>query len=291
MERSDMEAALQVLDFTWPRGTVHLADDMVRIAQACEAAEFVGLSVMDHFWQLPHIGPPEHDVPDAYTLLGFLAAHTKRVLLHTMVTNVVAHEPGPLAKKVSTLDVLSGGRAALGIGAGWGRDEAEGLGVPFPPTAERFDRLEETIQICLRMWSSSEEPYEGKVFQLARPLNAPQPLTKPRPKLIIGGSGEQRTLRLVARYADACNILNGPEMARKLDVLRGHCDSEGRDYGEVQKTAGMILTNHVNPDELLAELRTMHELGITLAYLMVPGLPLEGIEVIGEHVIPEISKW
>jgi F420-dependent oxidoreductase-like protein len=246
---------------------------------------------MDHFWQLAHIGPPEHDVPDAYTLLGFLAAHTDRLLLHTMVTNVVAHAPGPLAKKVSTLDILSGGRAALGIGAGWGREEAVGLGVPFPPTPERFERLEETIQICFRMWSSSEEPYHGKHFRLARPLNAPQPLTKPRPKLIIGGSGERRTLRLVARYADACNILNSPEMARKLEVLREHCDSEGRDYDEVQKTAGVILTNRVDPDALLAELRGLHELGITLAYVMVPGLPLAGIEVIGEQVIPEISTW
>jgi F420-dependent oxidoreductase-like protein len=264
---------------------------MVRIAQAAEGSGFTGLSVMDHFWQLPHIGPPEHDVPDAYTLLGFLAAHTERVLLHTMVTNVVAHEPGPLAKKVSTLDVLSGGRAALGIGAGWGREEALGLGVSFPPTAERFERLEETIQICFRMWDSGEEPYEGKHFQLARPLNAPQPLSRPRPKLIIGGSGEQRTLRLVARYADACNILDSPEMARKLDVLREHCDAEGRDYDTVEKTAGMILTNHVDADDLLADLGRLDQLGITTVYLMIPGLPLSGIEVIGERVIPEISTW
>jgi alkanesulfonate monooxygenase len=264
---------------------------MVQIAQAAEAAGFTGLSVMDHFWQLPHIGPPEHDVPEAYTLLGFLAAHTERVLLHTMVTNMSAHAPGPLAKKVSTLDVLSHGRAALGIGAGWGAEEAAGLGVPFQPTRERFERLEETIQICLRMWSSSEEPFEGMHFQLARPLNAPQPLTKPRPKLIIGGSGERRTLRLVARYGDACNILSSAEMARKLDVLREHCDHEGRDYDEIEKTAGMILSNTVDREALLDELRGLHELGITLAYLMVPGLPLDGIDVIGEHVIPEIATW
>ena len=154
-----------------------------------------------------------------------------------MVTGALYRQPGILAKIVTTLDVLSGGRAWLGIGAGWNEEESRGLGVPFPPVKERFERLEETLQICLQMWSGDETPYQGKHYQLERPLNSPQSLSRPHPGILIGGGGEKKTLRLVAKYADACNLFPTPELAHKLDVLRGHCEAVGRDYDEIEKTS------------------------------------------------------
>jgi alkanesulfonate monooxygenase len=190
---------------------------------------------------------------------------------------------------VSTLDVVSGGRAALGIGVGSTPDEAIGLGISFPPIAERYVRLEEAIQLCLNMWAPGAEPFAGKYCSAAHPLNSPQPLG--RPKLMIGGGGEQHTLRLVAKYADACNIRAHGDPARKLAVLRAHCEREHRDYDEIEKTAGMILPRGVEPAPLLADLRSLHELGFTVVYLMIPGLPLPEIDMIATHVIPEISGW
>jgi alkanesulfonate monooxygenase len=174
---------------------------------------------------------------EAYSALGFIAAHTEHALLHTLVTGVIYREPALLAKAVTTLNVLSGGRVGLGIGAAWNEDESRGLGFDFPPVAERFEKLEEAIRICLQMWSGSEEPFDGQHYQLGRTLNSPQSLTRPHPYLMIGGSGEKKTLRLVARYADACNIAAGPEAGRKLDVLRAHCDAVGRTYDQIEKTA------------------------------------------------------
>jgi alkanesulfonate monooxygenase len=286
-----MEVGLQILDFTWPGGGAKLAGHLKRLAKAAEDAGIARISIMDHFWQLPHIGPLDHEVPEAYTVLGFLATNTEKALLHSMVTSVVYREPGLLAKLVSTLDVLSGGRAALGIGAGWNGEEAAGVGIAFPPAAERFERLEETIQICLQMWGPSEAPYEGTHYKLARTLNTPQILSTPRPRVIIGGGGERKTLRLVAKYADECNLFAGPDTGRKLDVLREHCDREGRDYDEIGKTAGMILTATVEVDPLLTELERLRDLGMNAVYVMIPGLPLEGIDVLGSKVIPEVAGW
>jgi F420-dependent oxidoreductase-like protein len=228
---------------------------------------------------------------EAYTTLGFLAANTERVLLHTLVTGVVYREPGLLAKAVSTLDVLSGGRAVLGIGAAWNDQESAGLGLPFPSTAERFERLEEALQICLQMWSDSDAPYDGSYYHLGRTLNSPQTLTRPRPKIMIGGGGERKTLRLVAKYADACNISGGPDAVHKLDVLRAHCLREGRDYDHIEKTTAIMASLPTEPGPLLDELRALHEIGFTVAYVMCPGLPLDTLDLLGTHVIPEISTW
>ena len=189
------------------------------------------VSVMDHVWQIRGLGPPEHEMLEAYATLGYLAACTSRVELVSWVTAVVYREPGLLAKCVTTLDVLSGGRAWLGIGAAWNEDEARGLGLPFPPTAERFERLEEALQIFLQMCSDDDGPYRGKHYTLQRTLNSPQPLRRPHPPILIGGSGKRKTLRLVAKYAQACNLFAGPDVAGKLDVLREHCASLGRDCG------------------------------------------------------------
>jgi len=290
-----MELGLHVSNFTWPGGVPALAPTLVRIAHDAEDAGFTRLSVMDHFWQISVIGPPEHEMLEAYTTLGFLAANTTRITLNTLVTGVTYREPGLLAKAITTLDVLSGGRAMLGIGAAWNAEESAGLGFPFPPTAERFERLEEALQIILQMWSDDDGPYEGKHYQLARTLNSPQPLSEPRPRIMIGGSGERKTLRLVAQYADACNLFGGPELPRKLDVLREHCGNLARDYDTIEKTALTpfeLGKNGEGADKMLDRLRELHDLGITVATgsLRGPGGP-ELVAAYGEHIIPEIATW
>jgi F420-dependent oxidoreductase-like protein len=290
-----MHLGLHVSDFTWPGGAPGLGPTLARVARDAEEAGFARLSVMDHFWQIGYIGPPEHEMLEAYTALGFLAASTTSITLTAMVTGVVYREPGLLAKAVTTLDVLSGGRAMLGIGAAWNADEAAGLGLPFPPTAERFERLEETLQIVLQMWSDDDGPYQGQHYQLARTLNSPQPLRSPHPPIMIGGGGEKKTLRLVARYADACNLFGTDEVGHKLDVLRAHCADVGRDYDEIEKTATIpfeLGRGGEGADKLLAQLRELHDLGITLAVGSLRGP--EGPELVaayGEHIIPQIAGW
>ncbi|HEV7654499.1 MAG TPA: LLM class F420-dependent oxidoreductase [Mycobacteriales bacterium] len=287
-----MNLGVHVSDFTWPGGPQTMAKDLTRIAAAAEDAGFAKLSVMDHVWQIGHLGPPEHEMLEAYTTLGFIAANTERMLLHTLVTGVVYREPGLLAKAVSTLDVLSGGRAGLGIGAAWNEEESRGLGLPFPSTSERFERLEEALQICLQMWGPDEAPFEGTHYQLGRTLNSPQNLTTPRPRIMVGGGGEKKTLRLVAKYADACNLFGGPDVTHKLDVLRAHCEREGRDYDDIEKTTTVHVGPSAEPGKLLEELRSLHELGFTVAYMMVQGVAeLSPLEMLGTSVIPEIATW
>jgi len=290
-----MELGLHVSDFTWPGGAPALAPSLVRVAKDAEAAGFTRLSVMDHFWQIAHLGPPEHEMLEAYTTLGFLAAHTSTITLNTLVTGVTYREPGLLAKAMTTLDVLSGGRAMLGIGAAWNADESAGLGFAFPPTAERFERLEEALQIILQMWSDNDGPYDGKHYQLARTLNSPQALSSPRPRIMVGGSGEKKTLRLVAQYADSCNLFSSPDLPHKLDVLREHCANLSRDYDTIEKTAMTpfeLGKDGAGASEMLDRLRTLHDLGFTVATgsLRGPDGP-ELVAAYGEHVIPEISGW
>lgn len=230
---------------------------------------------------------------EAYTTLGYLAARTSTVELLAWVTAVVYREPGLLAKQISTLDVLSGGRAMLGIGAAWNEAESRGLGLPFPPIAERFERLEEALQICRQMWSDDDGPYRGKHYTLARTLNVPQPLRTP--PILIGGAGERKTLRLVARYAQACNLFDTPELPHKLDVLRGHCEREGRDYDDIEKT--VMTPFDIGPDgeqvdELLTRLRRLADLGVA----HVHGRPARvwdprQLAVYGERVIPVVAGW
>ena len=290
-----MELGLHVSDFTWPAGAPGIGDTLVQVARDAEEAGFDRLSVMDHFWQIAHIGPPEHEMLEAYTALGFLAAHTTTVKLYTLVTGVTYRQPGLLAKCVSTLDVISGGRAMLGIGAAWNADESAGLGFAFPPTAERFERLEEALQIILQMWTADDGPYQGKHYQRARTLNSPQVLSKPHPPVLIGGGGEKKTLRLVAQYADACNLFSSPDLEHKLDVLREHCVRVGRDYDTIEKTAMTpfeLGPNGEGRDEMLERLRLLHDLGFTVATgsLRGPGGP-ESVAAYGKYIIPEIKNW
>src|SRR5579864_8704959 len=201
-----MRLGLQVPSFTYPNGQAELGDTFALIAQRAERAGFYSLWVMDHFFQIGFSGPPELEMLEGYSALAFAAGRTNRIKLGTMVTGVTYRHPGILVKTATTLDVLSHGRSYLGIGAAWNEEEHRGLGVPFPPLAERFERLEETLQIALQMWSGDEKPYEGKHYQLARLLNSPQSVQRPHPPILIGGTGERKTLRLVAQYGDACNI-------------------------------------------------------------------------------------
>ena len=263
-----MKIGLQVPNFTWPGGPTNIATKLAEIATAADEAGFASLWVMDHFFQIGSrnpqsgLGPAEDEMLEGYSVLSYLAGITKNVKLGTMVTGVIYRHPGILAKTATTLDVLSKGRAYLGIGAAWNEREALGLGVPFPPVAERFERLEEALQIVLQMWSGKRAPYHGKYYQLAETLNSPQPLTKPHPPILIGGSGEKKTLRLVAQYADACNLFAAPDsevLRHKLDVLKAHCERLGRDYAAIEKTTlgtAWLASGHMSAKDVIAQCQT-----------------------------------
>ena len=286
-----MRLGLHIADFTWPDGAPRLGPVLADVATAADEAGFDRISVMDHLWQI--FGTPEHEMLEAYTALGFLAAHTRRAKLLTLVTGVVYRDPGLLAKAVTTLDVLSGGRAMLGIGAAWNEEESKGLGLLFPPTRERFERLEEALQICLQMFHGDETAFQGEHYQLGRLLNSPLPLSKPHPPILIGGGGEKKTLRLVARYADSCNLFDIPEIGHKLDVLRGHCETEGRDYDAIEKTVICNLdpgTKGERVGELIADLTRLAGLGFTVAHGMIAGVSDQSkIETLRTEVMPAIE--
>jgi len=289
-----MRIGLQIPDFDGAGGASRLGGQLAAVARTADEAGFDSIGVMDHFFQIGMIGPPDHDMLEAYTTLGYLAGCTARARLLTLVTGVVYRHPGILAKIVTTLDVLSGGRAWLGIGAAWNEEEARGLGVPFPPIAERFERLEEALQICMQMWRGDQTPYAGKHYQLERPLNMPPAVSAPHPPIMIGGSGERKTLRLVARYAQACNLFPGPDMARKLDVLRAHCDAEGRDYDEIEKTCIFrfdVGERGERVAELTDQLGKLAELGISMAIGGVANVwRIAPLEVMGSEVIPAVAN-
>jgi F420-dependent oxidoreductase-like protein len=292
-----MKLGLHISDFTWDGGAADLRFRLGEIARKAEDGGVDRISVMDHVWQIGLIGPPEHEMLEAYTTLGWLAARTERVRLLTMVTAVVYREPGLLAKAMTTLDVLSGGRAILGLGAAWNADESAGLGLPFPPVAERFERLEEAILICRQMWSGDEGPFDGKHYHLARTLNSPQALSRPHPPILIGGSGEKKTLRLVARYADACNIAayDLAVAARKLEVLREHCDREGRDYDAIEKTGQTrfdLGLKGENVSSTIEQLQAMAAAGFSVAHGSLVNVSQPGqLELLAERVIPAIAAF
>src|SRR5256886_9405046 len=226
-----MRLGLQVPNFPWSNGQENLGDTFGLIAQRAERAGFYSMWVMDHFFQIRNVGPAENEMLESYSALAFAAGRTNRIKLGTMVTGVTYRHPGILVKTVTTLDVLSHGRAYLGIGAAWNEEEHRGLGVPFPPLAERFERLEETLQIAHQMWSGNDKPYEGKYYHLARPLNSPQAVQKPHPPILIGGTGERKTLRLVAQYAAACNFMgyrDKKQRRTKMDIYAVHAQRRGR---------------------------------------------------------------
>jgi F420-dependent oxidoreductase-like protein len=289
-----MQIGLQVPDFTHAGGASTLGAELATVARTADDAGFAYIALMDHFFQIAAVGPPENDMLEAYTTLGYLAGCTSRAKLLTLVTGAIYRHPGVLAKIVTTLDVLSGGRAWLGIGAAWNEEESRGLGIPFPPVAERFERLEETLQICLQMWRDDQSPYRGAHYQLERPLNHPLPISAPHPPIMIGGSGERKTLRFVARYAQACNLFPGPDLAHKLDVLRAHCETEGRDYSEIHKTCYFLFDVGKNGEQAGAtvdQLGALAEMGFDAAIGAVANVwDITPLEIIGSQVIPEVAK-
>ena len=287
-----MKVGLQIPDFSTPRGPKALGRELATVARTADDAGFEYIAVMDHFFQIGAVGPAEKEMLEGYTTLGYLAACTSRAALVTLVTGAVYREPGILAKIVTTLDVLSNGRAWLGIGAAWNDEESRGLGIPFPPVAERFERLEETLQICLQMWRGDEKPYQGKHYSLERPLNSPQALSRPHPPIMIGGGGEKKTLRLVAKYADACNLFAGRDEARKLDVLRQHCEAVGRDYDTIYKTAYYWFDTSKGPQRIVDELGALAGLGFDAAIGAVADVwDVTPLEVIGSGVIPVVADF
>jgi F420-dependent oxidoreductase-like protein len=294
-----MRLALHINDYSGLGGPHQAARTLTRVARAAEDAGFARLSLTDHLWQISLLGEVTEPMLEAYTTLGFLAGQTNTIELQTLVTAASYRPPGLLAKIVTTLDVLSGGRAWLGIGTGWNEEEATGLGLPFGPGRELYGRLQETLEIVLQMWGDSAEPYVGQYYQLGCTLNIPVPVSRPRPRILVGGGGERRTLRLAARYADAFNVFGGPQAGQKITRLREHCELIGRDPDEVEKTAVLPLPASVFAgdesrfaDRLLDELRRLHGLGFTTVYAAVPGLgAVTPIEQLGDKVIPEISGW
>jgi len=293
-----LKLGMHIVDTNWRGGPAQLRPLLAEVAGAAEDAGFDLISVADHVWMHPIIGGPLKNHLEAYTTLGYVAAHTRRVRLLALATAASYRPPGLLAKMVTTLDVLSGGRAMLGIGSGDYPEEASGLGLPFPERAgDRFDLLEETVQACLAMWEGergSEQPLSGKHVHMDRPLNLPQSLSRPHPPILIAGSGEKRTLPLVARYADACNIRPSPEIPRQLELLRRLCQQEGRDYDSIEKTAPFAFDvgeDGSKVDELLGRLRWLAGMGIETVFGWVVGVDgIKPLEIMGKEVIPAAAE-
>lgn len=290
-----MQIGIHLANLTWPGGGTEMAPTIATIARTAECVGCEHVSVMDHWFQMDQVAPVDNDMLEAYTTLGFLAGQTEKVKLHVLVTGVTYRHPGLLAKTVTTVDLLSGGRAALGIGAAWYEREHLGLGVPYPPVGERLERLEETLQICLQMWSNNNGPYTGRFYQLAETICVPEPLSQPHPPIMIGGGGERKLLKLVARYADASNLIatDFEQVAHKLDVLRRHCDEVGRNADDIKKTilyVGDALSNR-DPDRFLAEMADYAKLGITTVVVMpLDADPVAFVEWLGVDLIPRLSE-
>jgi F420-dependent oxidoreductase-like protein len=293
-----VKLGLHIASTSWEGGSARMGALLTEIVETAEAVGFDVIDTADHVWLHPIVGGPEENHIEAYTALSFIAAQTQRVRLMTLATAASYRPAGLLAKMVTTLDVLSGGRAMLGIGAGDYPEEAAGLGLSFPSLRERFDILEETIQACLQMWDGEQgsgEAFHGHHVRMERALNLPQSLSRPHPPILIAGSGERRTLPLVARYGDACNIRPSPEIPRQLDLLRRLCDEEGRDYDAIEKTAPFGFD--VGPDgsktqELLGQLRWLSEMGIQTVLGWVVDVDQNNpLEIMGRDVIPVVAEW
>ena len=280
-----MRLGLHYWNFSTPADPAELAPTLAETARICEQTGVSAFSVMDHYFQMEFSTSAEEPMLEAYTTLGYLAAVTERMTLGVLVTGVMYRYPGLLAKIVTTLDVLSGGRARLGIGASWYEREQHALGVPVVPVKERFERLEETLRICRQMWSDDNGRFDGRHYQLAETLNVPPPLSRPHPPIMIGGGGEKRTLRLVARYADSCNLFgnSAAEVAHKLDVLREHCAAEGRDYHTIEKTVLVTRPPLADVDAFVAEVAEYAALGVTEVQTMPDRHPVEFARQLAEQ--------
>jgi len=290
-----LKLGIHFINFPLPGEPETLAPTLASSARIADEAGCDVFTLMDHWFQMEHFATSYDPMMEGYTSLGFLAGQTRRVRLGLLVTGVTYRRPGLLAKTVTTLDVLSSGRVQLGIGAAWYEREHKALGVPFPPIAERFERLEETLQICRQMWSDDDGPFDGTHYQLAETICRPRPIQRPRPPILVGGSGERKTLRLVAKYADACNLIAAdPDVvAHKLNVLAEHCRTEGRDPAEIQRT---ILARGASdpvgaPDDFLASMEGYARLGIDLVEVVPIGPdPAGWVSDVCEKILPRLAE-
>jgi F420-dependent oxidoreductase-like protein len=297
-----MRIGLQIIEFNWPGHPQNIGSKLREIAQAADANGFYSLWVMDHYFQMESFKPATDPMMEGYSTASYMAAVTDNIKLGLLVTGIIYRYPGILAKTITTLDVLSGGRAYLGVGAAWYEREAIGLGLPYPSTSERFEQLEEFLQLVHQMWKDDTSPFEGKHFQLPEPLNHPQPLSKPHPPIMIGGMGEQKTLRMVAQYGDACNLFfgtgkneqlgNRDMIQHKLNVIKQHCEDVGRDYDDIEKTIlGTVnFDDGTTPDDVLEVARAYADMGIDhMIFNMPNSYEITPIETFGEKIIPVIE--
>ena len=270
-----MKISLNVTNYTWPGGAAATARALSEVAEAADSGGLDTLWVNDHLLQADPRAQGDRDMLEAYTVLGYLAGQTTRIGLGAMVSAVTFRAPGVLLKAVTTLDVLSGGRAWLGIGAGYQQAEAEWMGLDLPPTSERFERLEETLHLAEQMAAGDESPFEGRHYRLTRPEGVPQSLQRPRVRVLVGGAGERRTLPLVARYADACNLFDIPDggktLRRKLEVLRRSCEELGRPYGEIEKTVSTALHSGETASAFADRCAALHDLGLDHVVVITQG--------------------
>jgi F420-dependent oxidoreductase-like protein len=288
-----MELGIHFANFTLPGGPAAIGGILSDTAVAAESSGCSTFTLMDHYFQMEEFADRREPMLEGYTALGFLAGRTERLRLGLLVTGVTYRHPGLLAKIVTTLDVVSGGRAQLGIGAAWYEREHLGLGVPFPPTSERFERLEEALQICHQMWSDDDGPYDGTYYRLAETICSPRPVSDPRPRIVVGGSGERKTLRLVARYADACNLFAAEpdEVAHKLEVLDRHCQDAGRDPSTVQRTMLTLVDPLADPDGFLRSMEPLAALGIELIEITpLVEDPVAWAARLGDRVVPGLAQ-
>ena len=288
-----MELGIHFANFTLPGGPAAIGPILSDTARAAEEGGCTTFTLMDHYFQMEEFADRREPMLEGYTSLGFLAGRTERLTLSLLVTGVTYRHPGLLAKIVTTLDVVSGGRAQLGIGAAWYEREHLGYGVPFPPLSERFERLEETLQICHQMWSDDDGPYVGTHYRLEETICSPRPVSTPRPRILVGGSGEKKTLKLVARYADACNLFatDPTEVAHKLEVLDRHCADEERDPADIQRTILGMVDPLTDVDAFLASMEQYAAHGIQLVEVMpLVEDPVAWATQLGERVVPRLAE-
>ena len=289
-----MKFGLQVSSFTWPGGAAAIGPTLARVTRSADDAGFDSIWVMDHFFQIRGLGPPEAPMLEGLTALGFMAANSEKARLGLMVGGIHYRLPGLWIKAVTTLDVLSGGRAWFGIGAAWNEEESASLGFPFPPLRDRFEMLEETLQMAHAMWeggTGSGEGFEGKHYTATRLMNSPQAISRPRVPIMIGGGGERKTLRLVAQYADACNVFGGAErIAHKYAVLREHCERLGRPYDEIERsTLQSVDVDAQSADELVEHFGALGEAGAQHILMSVRGVSdVSKLERLGAEVFPQL---
>lgn len=297
-----MKIGLQIPKFTWPGGTAEIATKLAEIANTADDAGFESIWVMDHFFQIRGIGEADEPMLEGYSALSYIAAVTQRARLGTLVTGIVYRYPGYLIKSVTNLDVLSGGRAYFGVGAAWNEQESVGLGFPFPPLKTRFEMLEEMLQLAHQMWkpvlNGGVQPFQGQHYQLPEPICSPLPLSQPHPPILIGGMGEQKTLRLIAQYGDACNFFaraGNDVLAHKLDVLRRHCDEVGRPYEQIERTSldtVHVAAGQMSAAEVIARCKSLAGLGIQHAIFNMPNVhDITPLEVFGKEIIPAAAEF